>query len=403
MIRLAIILALATAAPALAAPWQFEAPIDVIAARAGVFPHLSGAGRRHVAVHGQTVVVTWEDNRSRQPQIHAALRQGNRKTFATPIRLSAGLAAFEPSIVSHGHGLFVIAWEQDEAIYARILDARGRAGPPLRLAEQGAQVTLASHDGRIYAVWSEPHGRNRRLQMMVITTADRQLKPLSAPVVIEAAPPDGATPAFPSVAVTGAGIAVAWEDRRNVSSAIYFSHSADGRAFSRPQLLNERVTPQPGQRYGKGTTAMRVVLTATGDRGVAATWLDKRTLGNGFDTYAAFSLDGGRSFGRNQKVQDDFANKLVQINAVITARPGLVAVLWNDDRDGSQDLWLSWPNSAGGWEENLAVPGASGPGEQTDPAVVMDGEGHLHLVWLERQKPGGPVRLRYLRARYPGR
>ena len=102
-------------------------------------------------------------------------------------------------------------------------------------------------------------------------------------------------------------------------------------------------------------------------------------------------------------MQDSFANTFAQRNAAVAARPGVVAVLWNDDRDGNQDLWLSWPASDGGWNENLAVPGASGPGDQTHPAAVMDAEGHLHLVWLERLKTDGPTRLRYLRARYLGR
>ncbi|MEK7734620.1 MAG: hypothetical protein AAB329_04180, partial [Pseudomonadota bacterium] len=293
-------------------------------------------------------------------------------------------------------------------------------GPALRLAEQGSQVTLAAYNGRVTAVWSEPQGRNRLLKLTTLSIAPGRQLQAQPSVAVEANPPAGATPSFPSVVVTRGGIVVAWEDRRTVSTAIFYSHSSDGREFFAPRLINERAQP-PDARYGKGTTAMRVVLAPQGDEGIAdgieartarqgcrdcgiaAVWLDKRTLGNGFDTYAAFSANGGVSFGANQKVQDSFANTFAQRNAAVAARPGVVAVLWNDDRDGNQDLWLSWPASDGGWNENLAVPGASGPGDQTHPAAVMDAEGHLHLVWLERLKTDGPTRLRYLRARYLGR
>ncbi len=395
------LLALTLAAPAVASPWQFDAPVDVIAARAGVHPHLSGAGRRHIAVRGNDVAVVWEDNRSGQPQVYVALRHNHRRPFSNPIRLSTGKTAYEPAIVSAGSENFVVAWEQDDAIHARIVAANGTIGPVAQLSTSGSQVTLAAFEGHVTAVWSEPQGRNRVLKLATLSvTAGEQLQ-IQHPVAVENNPPAGATPSFPSVVVTRAGIVVAWEDRRTVSTAIFYSHSPDGREFSAPRLVNERATPPPGA-FGQGTTAMRVALAAQGDSGVVAVWLDKRTLGNGYDTYAAFSSNGGISFGANQMVQDKYANIFAQLNAVIVARTGPVVAIWNDDRDGNQDLWLSWPASGNRWNENLAVPGGSGPGDQTHPAVVMDNDGHLHLVWLDRAKADGPVRLRYLRARHTG-
>lgn len=402
MKRAICILALAATAPAMASPWQFDAPVDVVSARAGIYPHLSGAGRRHVAVQGKDVAVVWEDNRRGQPQVYVALRHGLRRPFSKPILLSTGKTAYEPAVVSAGSENFVVAWEQDDAIHARLVGANGTIGPVAQLSSSGSQVTLAAFNGRVTAVWSEPQGRSRVLKLATLSvTAGGQLQS-HPPVAIEAHPPAGATPSFPSVVVSGTGIVVAWEDRRTVSTAIFYSHSPDGREFSAPRLLNERATPPPGA-FGQGTTAMRVALAPQGNNGVVAVWLDKRTLGNGFDTYAATSVDGGISFSANQKVQDNFANTFAQLNAVIAARPGRVVAIWNDDRDGNQDLWLSWLVPGGGWNENMAVPGASGAGDQTHPAVVVDGEDNLHLVWLDRLKADGPVRIRYLRARYLGK
>jgi hypothetical protein len=34
------------------------------------------------------------------------------------------------------------------------------------------------------------------------------------------------------------------------------------------------------------------------------------------------------------------------------------------------------------------VPGAAGPGEQSDPVILLDAQGILHLAWLDRDDTG---------------
>jgi hypothetical protein len=80
------------------------------------------------------------------------------------------------------------------------------------------------------------------------------------------------------------------------------------------------------------------------------------------------------------------------------AQSGLLAVAWDDDRDGSPDIWLSW-RAASGWSENIAVPGAAGAGIDSSPAMAVDEGGHLHLVWIEQQSAVAPTRLRYIEGR----
>jgi len=69
-------------------------------------------------------------------------------------------------------------------------------------------------------------------------------------------------------------------------------------------------------------------------------------------------------------------------------------VVWDDNRDGTPDIWLSWP-TASGWSDNANVPGAAGAGVQSDPSITMDSQGNLYLVWLEKQAADGSTRLRY--------
>jgi hypothetical protein len=197
-------------------------------------------------------------------------------------------------------------------------------------------------------------------------------------------------------------VVVAWEDRRAGHTQVYAAHSASGGRFAAPRVLN----PLPPSRvpFGKGTGAMRVVLARGEAKQVVAVWLDKRDFAGGYDVYAAFSTDGGRGFGEAHIVQDEFGNNIAQWHAAVAAdgRGGVVAV-WDDRRDETADIWLSWPVE-NGWSENQAVGVAAGAGEQTHPAIVFDAAGQLHLAWLDRGSPDEPTRVRYaLGRRAPGR
>jgi len=58
-------------------------------------------------------------------------------------------------------------------------------------------------------------------------------------------------------------------------------------------------------------------------------------------------------------------------------------------------VWLSWRDKEG-WSDDLAVPGASGPGVQSAPSIAMDEAGNLHLAWVEKADLNSPSRIRYV-------
>ena len=96
---------------------------------------------------------------------------------------------------------------------------------------------------------------------------------------------------------------------------------------------------------------------------------------------------------------DDFGRNIGQWHAAIAAQAGLLAVAWDDDRDGSSDIWLSW-REASGWSENLAVPGAAGAGIEASPSIALNESGGLHMVWVEQQGADLATRLRYMEGRW---
>jgi len=392
-------------AMALAAPWQFGQPMDVTPVHgAKVFHHVEAAGRKSIAVSGAFIAVVWEDNRDGVSRCYVAVKRNANKGFEANRQISGGKEAFEPGIVSLPDGRFAVAWEEDGGVRARVVSA-ARMGESIQLGDHDskeASVAFSSQAG-LWAAWSQRAGHYSgiRIEKLGYVPGTDKLTPGKS-MAVDGAPLSGGQH-YPSVAALQTdGVAVAWEDRRKGHTTIMYSHSIGDAKFAAPAQMNETRRDARKAGVGPGTGAMRVALAAQAGSGVAAVWSDKRDFLSGYDVYAAFSTDGGAHFGANQMVQDSFGDNIPQWHPAIAGDGrGKLAVVWDDNRDGSPDIWLAWP-TATGWSDNANVPGASGAGVQSDPSIAMDSQGNLHLVWLEKQTMDGPTRLRYEMGRAAG-
>jgi len=373
------------------AAWTWSEPVTVNPVQgAAIFPHLESANRQGIAVSGGTVGVVWEDNRSGSPRCYLATKQAAAAAFRPEVRLSKK-ECYEPVVLALGAGRFVAAWEEAGKVHARVWP-RGKV---LELsAASAAQVTLARGGDTLYAAWAEQAGRFKRIVVATMALKGDTLSVKSAEPVEANVPVD--EQGWPALAVAGDGsLTVAWEDRRHHHTVPMVSRSRDGRSFSPPlRLVDTRSGSVDGLGAGMGT--MRPTLTAWGEQGVVAAWLDKRDFLSGYDVYAAFD-PGTRTFGRNLKVQDSFGDNMAQWHALIAGDgAGRLVSLWDDARDGTPDVWLSeWDGEAFG--DDVAVPAAHGPGSQSDPVATLDASGALHVVWLDRDEAAG-TRIRYARA-----
>ncbi len=399
---------------AFAAPWAFDPAITVSqdpASRA--FFHLEAAGRKSIAVSDGWVAIAWEDNRDGVSRCYVALKAPGKNMFADPLRVSGEREAFEPAIVGLGQGRFALAWEEDGRVWARLLAADGLGKPITLGAGAAAQASLAyaAPDG-LFAAWSEKNKTYWQVKVARLMPGRASALTAGRAYPVESGKLEG-DQSYPSVAALGAKkLVVAWEDRRAGHTRILSSASRNGGArFAPPQQINEAAWRGQMSGFGRGTGVMRVALSPYGVGGaggagsvggVAAVWADKRDFLAGYDVYAAFARGDQLSFGANEKAQDDFGNEIAQWHPAISAdRKGRVAVAWDDDRDGTPDIWLAW-RSAQGWSDNLAVPGASGPGVQSDPALILDAAGNLHLAWIEKTDLNSPSRIRYGFGRWEG-
>ena len=380
--RLCLVLAVFSAAAATAAP------IDV--APAGTFHHLDASGRQSLALAGGQVALVWEDSRGGAPRCYLGLKAGAETAFRE-YPLGRG-ECFDPAVAALDGERFLLAWEDETGINAALAGPAGPGGS-INLGA-GAHASVAAHPTLgAHIAWNAPAGRWQRVwraSLRVLGTQPRAATPQAA----DAAPPSD-DQGFPALAAGEHGVRLLWEDRRHGHTVIYASASADGQVWSAPMRVSGNPTGRAPGNLGRGTGAMRPAVASFGG-GFAAAWLDKRDFLSGYDVYAA--LSEGAGFAKDGKAQDNFADAIAQWHVAVAGnRRGELVIAWDDDRDGTSDIWLTRLTAAG-YSENFTLPETSGPAHQSDPAIALDEAGNLHLAWIERA-PGsdssGPTRLRY--------
>ncbi len=380
-----------------AQPWTFSDPLAVTRVHGErIFHHLESAGRKNIAVSAGRAAVVWEDNRSGAAAVYLAVREGGADFQET--RLSGSHPAYEPAIAPLPNGGFVAVWEEDARVWAQVVRPGG-LGPPAQLSEgEAKQPSVATApSGEIYLAWAERQGRFHAVRFARASVDAEGTLSIQESHGVDVAPLVDEQ-LYPSLAAAGGGVVVAWEDRRFGHTRLLYVHSSGGPVIGLPRLLNEQ-PPARSTVYGRGSGVARVSLARIDGRRVAGVWSDKREFLSGYGVYAAFSEDGGRRFGANMKVHDAFGDAYPQWHPAVAGHPsGGVVAAWDDERDNTPDIWISW-HREGEWSEDLALPGASGVGVQVHPAVALDRDGNLHAVWLERDALDAPTRLRYVHGR----
>jgi hypothetical protein len=310
------------------------------------------------------------------------------------VQASSGSEAYEPAIAALGDKRFVLAFEQDASVYARILTAQG-PGEPLRLSHgEASHISIASFRDSVFASWRERDGGRWFVKVASLRGAEAHRLALVSLTSIES---DGLeTPVlFPSVAANAAGISVAWEDRRAGHTRLLVSHAENvATGFDEPQALNEFFSAR--NQYDQGSGVTRVSLASFGRDEVLAAWMDKRRGGFGYGIFAALGSEGGRIFGPNEKVHGEQGDTQPHYNPATAGNAaGDFVVTWDDFRNGDSDVWISVYNSDLEWGQDYSPPVASGSGEQSHPSIALDEQHDLHLLWIERSELNGPTRLWY--------
>lgn len=373
--------------------WEFESRIPVSTPAGVVYHHLDGAGRKHIAVSAESVALAWEDNRARTPQIYVTLKSLDAPGFAQALRVSTGSEAYEPAIAAIGANRYLLAFEQDGAVYARVLSAQGLADSARLSQAPASHASVAAFGNRVFVSWRERDAAGWFIKVAALRFDDANRVIVGSVRPIEAAGLDGPV-LFPAIAANAAGLCVAWEDRRAGHTRLLVSHAAYASDFSEPRALNEFFSER--NEYDRGNGVTRVSLASFGQDEILAAWMDKRRSGAGHGIFAALGAGAGEIFSPDEKVHGEKGDRQPHYNpATAGNRGGDFVVAWDDFRRGDSDIWISAYNDGLEWSRDYAPGVASGAGEQSHASIALDEQGDLHLLWIERDRVNGPSRLWY--------
>ena len=379
--------------------WIFDSRVAVTGPPiASVYHHLDGSGRKHIAVTRESVAVVWEDNRSQAPQIYVTLKSLTQENFPPALPVSSGSEAYEPTIDAISGNRFVIAFEQDASVFARILTTEGLAAPTRLSRAAASHVSVASFDDHVFASWREQDNGKWFVKVAALQATKANRLAVESLQSVEAEGLE--TPVlFPAIAANDAGLCVAWEDRRAGHTRLLVSYArAPGKAFTEPQSLNEFFSNR--NQYDRGSGVTRVSLASFAQDEILAAWMDKRRGGKGYGIFAALGADAGESFGPNEKVHGEEGDTQPHYNpATAGNQTGDFVVAWDDFRRGDSDIWISAYDADLEWGQDHAPQVASGSGEQSHPSIALDEQRNLHLLWIERSQLDEPSRLWYSHGR----
>lgn len=378
---------------------RFESPVTITSASKGMFLHLDSSGRRSLAVSDKLVAVVWEDNRSGKPAVYISYQIPGRAGFSKPQKISKRLPAYEPVVAAISGSRFIVGWEEDKYAWLRVV-APSKIGEPVKVGQQHAQQisvatsTTASSKVKVRAVWSQGQNRDYYIQHADLAVDGFSINVSAVRLVDNST--DKNVQLHPVIENTESGSVVAWEDRRQGATRIFSAYAHSGKPYQAYRLLNEFAS-SPNPKFGKGSGAMRPVLSGNGKQLIVAAWMDKRNWRSGYDVFAAVSNNDGRDFDNNEQVQDMFGENVPQWHASVAWRviDNVAVVAWDDTRNETSDVFYSLRIN-GKWSEDYELSGATGDGRQSHPSIVFDEKGILHAVWLNDDN--GHSRMQYTRS-----
>lgn len=183
---------------------------------------------------------------------------------------------------------------------------------------------------------------------------------------------------FPTIVASGPELHVFWGDGRHGPEEIYYRNSTDG-----------------GTNWGAETRLTNDVSyagypsAAVSGQNVHVSWEDDRD-GN-LEIYGKRSTDGGVSWGADVRLTNNSASSE---NPSMALSASLVQLVWNDDRDGNNEVYYKRSTDGGvTWGADTRL--TNDPANGNLAMLSTDGSG-THVVWYDERD--GNREIYYLRS-----
>lgn len=230
--------------------------------------------------------------------------------------------------------------------------------------EASTPAIAADANGKLHVAWAEMSGKSPD----VYYSSSKDGATWTTPVDISNTP--GAS-ADPDIAIGPKGqIVVVWADTTSGGDSpdIFFTVSTDGKKWSVPLDISN--SP------GKSSNAA-VCLTPAGD--IHVIWVDTSADVTAPDIFHSVSKDGGQTFSK----AEDIANTPnVSADPAIACGPkGEVYAAFTDivPSGKDRDIWLTSSTDGTTWSKATDI--SNTPGLSSNPDIAADAKGNVFVVW----------------------
>ncbi|MFC1594113.1 hypothetical protein ACFL38_02175 [Candidatus Omnitrophota bacterium] len=256
-------------------------------------------------------------------------------------------------------------------------------GLDVRVDDSGASSSLqydssiaVDASGNIYVAWGDKRNGNSDIYFSKSTDGGFTFEPN---IRVDDTGSETSSQGGPSIAVDNSNIYVVWGDGRNGNSDIYFSKSIDGGFTFEP---NVRVDDTGSATSNQGSAS--IVVDASGT--IYVVWNDKRN--ENYDIYFSKSIDNGLTFEPNVRVDDTGSDTSHQMYPSLAAdASGNIFVAWQDMRNGNWDIYFAKSTNGGiSFLSDVRVDDTgSAVGYQLDPSLAADASGNIFVAWEDNR------------------
>jgi hypothetical protein len=327
---------------------------------------------------GSRTLVVWEDYRNGESDIYGTLVDSSGNVMNTSgIAISKSKRAqLQPTVAWNGSN-FLVVWSDarsdiDYDIYGTLVSPSGVVAKPGGVAistaagDQSYPSARANGSTRLVA-WQDDRNATTDIYSTRVTSAGTPTN--SGGVAISKAAHDQRRP---SVASNGSGWLVVWGDRRpsNSNSDIYSTRVTTAGA----------VTSANGVAVSTAAHDQAAPSVAWNGSTYLVVWSDYRS-NTSLDVYGSRISSAGATLNASG-IAISKRTGVTEAGATLTAIGSNFLVVWQDDRNGSFDIYGSRMSSSGGVlnANGIKVNGAAG--DQAYPAIALNGNTYLP-VWAD--------------------
>lgn len=322
---------------------------------------------RCIAASGDTLHVTWNDDRDGNPEIYYKRSTDGGASWEADIRLTNdGASSLYPSISASGK-VVIVVWEDQrdinyEIYYKRSNDGGTSWGTDMRLTNNidFSEMPSVSIVGQLaHVVWQDSRDFSNEIYDKRSTDggitweADNRLTN------------DFGSSENPCVSISGEFVYVVWNDDRDTNFEVYTKRSANaGVSWEEDLRLTNTITFSGRQSVSASGSLVHVV------------WQDAQD--DNPEIYYRRSTDEGVSWEEEIRLTNNTASS---VYPSVTASGSNVHVVWHDSRDGNDEIY--YKRSADGgitWGPDIRLTDKAGLSWYA--SMTVSGA-ELHTVWSD--------------------